>query len=158
MGRTEQDVNSLEKRTKINILLKDLNHEILQRKVKHIEEHDKIRYRKTCFPYPRLERKPKSYGKEDSDPYHSSSDESIEYDDVTPYTMGSFGIIPTSVSRSTRRRKEPMKRLVSTTTCFDWGAAMILSEMGLLNKFERKGDFFVRKNVNIRVNRRYYVP
>ena len=138
------------------IRLTNLNKEALFRKIQEIEEFDKIHYRKTCIFQPKVRRKPRIFD-EDESVRQSSSEESIDYYEFEPYKPGTLGLI------SVKDKKQKSHKVISTSklrpkeTVFDLISTIILNELGIVNKFMKKGKYFIKVDPKIREKRKFYV-
>lgn len=119
----------------VNFRLKDVDKDYLFRKIKEIQEHDIVHYRRTCsfFTYPK---KMSGIRHDSSDSDDSANVPLPRLDEPKVYEPGSFGFI------RVRRKKKlfAMKRLRKHFKCKrkfeDIESAIILSDTGHLNKFE----------------------
>lgn len=138
-----------------NIRLKDLNKDTLFRKIREVEEFDKIQYRKTCIFHPKFKKKLHVYDEDESDG-ESSSEESVEYYNCEPYQPGTLGLISFKETKQKSRKMITARKLRPKETEFDLISAIILSEVGLLNKFMKKDKYYVKVEPKIREKRKFY--
>lgn len=147
----------LKRNTKASsVRLRDLNKDTLFRKIRELEEFDKIQYRKTCIFHPKLKRKLHVYDEDESDG-ESSSEESVEYYNCEPYHPGTLGLINVKETKQKSRKAITARKLRAKETDFDLISAIILSDVGLLNKFMKKDKYYVKIEPKIRENRKFYV-
>lgn len=162
MAQSKYKDKQIKARLNPSIRLKDLNKQSLFRSIQEIEEYDKIHYRRTCGPYqqPRQKKKTKERSKEHCfEMFGSSSDESIDYHELQSYKPGSLGLIRIREKKERFPRPPSVKKASSKDRNFDRISAFILSELRLVNKFEKKGENdLVKIKPVIRDNRKYYVP
>ncbi|GFT27977.1 uncharacterized protein NPIL_570631 [Nephila pilipes] len=124
-------------------LLSDFTKEIFFQEIRQVEEEDRITYRQpysyyyaTKRQYPRsIKSKPSRDNLRDS-----SSEESIEYEVINSYEMGSLGLVPVrgkiEFEKNRKAKSSPVK-FYKKELNYDPVAVRILSNSGLLNKFER---------------------
>ncbi|GFR10990.1 uncharacterized protein TNCT_622311 [Trichonephila clavata] len=145
-------------------LLSDFTRETFFQKIRQVEEEDRITYRQPYSYYYATKRQyPKSIKSKPSwdSLSKSSSEESIEYEVINSYEMGSLGLVP--VKAEIEFEKEPKATKISPPKCdtkklnFDPVAVKLLSDLGLLNKFERSdcNTLTLRKRF-IQKKRQYY--
>ncbi|GBL99149.1 hypothetical protein AVEN_64139-1 [Araneus ventricosus] len=145
-------------------LLSDITTESFFKKIRKLEERDRITYRKPySYYYSPKKRYPRSIISKPSRESlrDSSSEESIEYEVINSYEVGSLGLVPFEEGIESKKCQaiktiQPSK-LESKQLNFDLVAARILSGMGLLNKFEETSEntFCLRKRP-VRKRRQYY--
>lgn len=139
-----------------NVRLKDLNKDTLFRKIREVEEFDKTQYRKTCIIHPKFKKKLQVYDENESEG-GSSSEESVEYYNCEPYQPGTLGLINVKETRQKSRKLLTARKLRPKETEFDLISAIILSDLGLLNKFMKKDKYYVKVEPKIREKRKFYV-
>lgn len=147
-------------------LLSNITRDSLFKKIRNLEDRDRITYRKPHSSYYSLKKRyPRSIiSKPSWDSLRdSSSEESIEYEVINSYEVGSLGLVPfeediESEKCQTIKTPQPLKlESKSKQLNFDLVTARILSDMGLLNKFERtyENTIFLRRHP-LRKRRQYY--
>lgn len=147
----------LKRNTKTSsVRLKDLNKDTLFRKIRELEEFDKIQYRKTCIFHPKFNKKLYVYDEDESEG-GSSSEESVEYYNCEPYQPGTLGLINVKETKQKSHKAITERKLRPKETEFDLISAIILSELGLLNKFMKKDKYYVKAEPKIREKRKFYV-
>ncbi|KAF8786602.1 hypothetical protein HNY73_008296 [Argiope bruennichi] len=160
---TPKSISNKKRRFKETGLLSDMTRESFFKKIRKLEERDRITYKK---PYPYYYSPPKHYprsiiSKPSEDSLRdSSSEESIEYEVINSYEVGSLGLVPFGKeigSKKYQAIKSPRSlNLESRQLNFDLVTARILSDLGLLNKFEKIDNTLVLRKRPVKKKRQYY--
>ncbi|GFV59831.1 uncharacterized protein TNCV_4739591 [Trichonephila clavipes] len=146
-------------------LLSDFTREIFFQKIRQVEEEDRITYRQPYSYYYATKRQyPKSIKSKPSwdNLSKSSSEESIEYEVINSYEMGSLGLVPVRGKIEFEKKREATKS-TPPAKCnkklnFDPVAVKLLSDLGLLNKFERSDCNTLTLRKRFIPKRRQYYP